>query len=444
MRDAHASMGTSFPCVPQCEGDLGQRLEHAVGRCFAEGVSRVVVIGTDCPGLDEHGLTAAFRALDRTDVVVGPVSDGGYYLIGLRTWAPTVFRNIAWGSSRVLGQTLERLGAGRLSVHVLPTLSDIDDAEDLKTWLRRPRQTARQGVSGTVSVIIPTINEEKLLPSAIASAAIAEEVEIIVADGGSNDRTVTVADELGVKVVHAPPGRARQMNAGAAIASGDLLLFLHGDTLLPSGYDEEMRRVLSVPGVLAGAFRLRICGDRSVYRLIERAVNLRSRWLSQPYGDQGVFMKSRTFHDAGGFPLLPVMEDFALVRRLRRHGRIGLSQLAVDTSGRRWAAQGPVRTTLRNQVAIAGFMLGLKPDRVARILRREGNPVGLCRAPSTDGHDHTRLGPPILSVDREFDRSTDGAGSGPRARLDADSCPESMNRVPRPHDGEVHALRARS
>ena len=224
--------------------------------------------------------------------------------------------------------------------------------------------------SALLSVIVPTLNEEVLLPRTLASAARAD-AEVIVVDGGSTDRTVPIADRMGARVIESPPGRARQMNAGAAEAAGELLLFLHADTLLPAGYQADVRRVLDDPAVAGGAFRLRIAGSRSAFRVIERAVNLRSRCLSLPYGDQAIFMRRDSLIAAGGFPSIPVLEDFVLVRRLRRRGEIRLARSAVLTSARRWDHHGPWRTTARNQLAIAAFLLGVSPHRIARLLGRE-------------------------------------------------------------------------
>jgi len=143
-------------------------------------------------------------------------------------------------------------------------------------------------------------------------------------------------------------------------------LFLHADTRLPEGFDAHVRRALGQPRVVAGAFRLRIDGPQRTLRLIECGVNLRSRCLQMPYGDQALFLKAETFRTVGGFPELPIMEDFELVRRLRRHGRIAIADAAVTTSARRWNAFGALRTTWTNQMVIIGYYLGVSPGRLAR------------------------------------------------------------------------------
>lgn len=220
--------------------------------------------------------------------------------------------------------------------------------------------------STKLSVILPTVNEARYLPQALASTKNVPGVEVIVADGGSTDATVDIAEEAGCRVLQFLPGRAGQLNAGAEAAGGDILLFLHADSRLPEGFAEAVCEALDRPHVAAGAFRLRIDGPGRALRWIERGVQLRSRVLQMPYGDQALFMKADTFHAAGGFPDVPIMDDFALVRRLRHLGRIVVLRQPVITSARRWHTLGPWRTMWINQKVIAGYYLGVPADRLAR------------------------------------------------------------------------------
>ncbi len=198
-----------------------------------------------------------------------------------------------------------------------------------------------------------------------------ENLEIIVADGGSTDGTVGLATEQQVRVLAVEGGRAHQMNRGAATARGEILLFLHADTLLPPEFDRHIRRTLSQPGVVAGAFALAIDAPDWGLRWVEWGVQLRSRWLQLPYGDQGLFMGVEVFRQLGGFPPIPIMEDFELVRRLRRQGRVAIAPAQVLTSGRRWQTLGILRTTLVNQVMILAYGLGVNPHRLAEWYRRQ-------------------------------------------------------------------------
>ena len=212
-----------------------------------------------------------------------------------------------------------------------------------------------------ISIIIPVLNEALAISTVIERLGDASDIEIIVLDGGSEDETVNIAKSFSIKVICTTPGRASQMNAGAAMATGDILLFLHGDTILPTNFDTLIREILQDSQVIAGAFELRIDSQRRGVRLIERMVNLRSHFLSMPYGDQGIFLKTAVFHDIGGFPNLPIMEDFELIRCLRKEGKIAIIPAPVITSGRRWEKLGVVKTTLINQLIVAGYFLGIPP-----------------------------------------------------------------------------------
>jgi rSAM/selenodomain-associated transferase 2 len=221
-----------------------------------------------------------------------------------------------------------------------------------------------------ISIIIPVLNEANTINGVLARILGASNLEVIVADGGSQDETVALAQSVGVKVIAATGGRASQMNAGAAVATGSILLFLHADTHLPPAFDTFVRQVLLDTGTIAGAFELRIDAELWGIRLIEKMVNLRSRFLSLPYGDQAIFLKASIFKEIGGFPNLPIMEDFELMRRLKRYGKIAIAPALVLTSGRRWQKLGVVRTTLINQLIIISYFLGVPPAKLAQWYRQ--------------------------------------------------------------------------
>jgi len=217
-----------------------------------------------------------------------------------------------------------------------------------------------------LSVVIPARNEAALIGGTLERVCGVEGVQVIVVDGQSDDTTVQVAESYGVTVLTCAPGRARQMNFGAAYAQGEVVLFLHADTLVPTRFDQLLRRTLGQPGIVGGAFVLQIDGAKPSLRVVEAAVNLRSRILQMPYGDQGIFLKADVFRRLGGYRDLPVLEDYELIRRLRRAGRVGLVPQAVRTSARRWAKKGVWRTTVAHQMMIAAYHLGVSPERLAR------------------------------------------------------------------------------
>jgi rSAM/selenodomain-associated transferase 2 len=249
---------------------------------------------------------------------------------------------------------------------LLETLDDVDRPEDLHLWEEATKRIPGPHPLKRISIIIPTLNEASNLSATLASTRSAADVEVIVVDGGSTDATVEVARPWGTEVLLSPPGRARQMNTGAARAMGEILLFLHGDTRLPRGFDRYVREILERPDAAAGAFRLHVDGRLPGLRIMERLVDVRSRRLQLPYGDQAIFLTADLFWDMGGFPEMPIMEDLELIRRLRRRGRIVIAPLPVLTSVRRWENLGMVRTTLINYAIPLAYYLGVSPSRLAR------------------------------------------------------------------------------
>ena len=223
-----------------------------------------------------------------------------------------------------------------------------------------------------LSVIIPTLNEADHIDRVLQDVSQGEAVEVIVADGGSIDSTVAQASAHGARITKGPPGRARQMNQGAAMARGAIFFFLHADSRLPAVFDRVIRRELADATVAAGAFSLGIDADAKKVRIVEYWANLRSRYLGLPYGDQGMFLRAARFQQCGGFPKLPIMEDFAMMRHLKKTGRIVTAPERIYTSSRRWRRMGVLRTTLINQAIIIGYLLGVPADQLSRWYRRSG------------------------------------------------------------------------
>ena len=221
-----------------------------------------------------------------------------------------------------------------------------------------------------ISIIIPTLNEAESITATMKSAQACTGVEIIVADGRSSDGTGEVAKGLGARLLTITGGRAKQVNAGAMAASSDVLLFLHGDTRLPGGFDKQVLNLLTMPGTVAGAFALGIDGPEIGLRIVEKLANFRSRVFRMPYGDQAIFLRANLFHSIGGFPEIPIMEDFVFMQRLKKEGRVVIAPIAVTTASRRWKKLGILKTTLINQAVLLAYFLGSDHDRLARWYRR--------------------------------------------------------------------------
>jgi rSAM/selenodomain-associated transferase 2 len=229
----------------------------------------------------------------------------------------------------------------------------------------------------SISVVIPTLNEEEAIAQAIRSCREAGPCEVVVADGGSRDRTVEIARGVADTVISASQGRAAQMNAGAAVARGEILLFLHADTLLPRGSVTSVLDALRDPAVIGGAFRVRLAPSSSAGRYVRATLAITGRMIgaragvSRAFtGDQAIFVRAGSFRAVGGYPEIPLMEDVELSRRMRRAGKTVLLPLRVETSGRRWEAWGPFRTVLFMWRLRIGHLLGRTPSQSAEAYRR--------------------------------------------------------------------------
>jgi uncharacterized protein len=221
----------------------------------------------------------------------------------------------------------------------------------------------------TISVIIPVLNEGSQIAVLIENLYVLggrEHTEIIVVDGDPQGGTLdSIVDPRTVRLT-APAGRALQMNTGAAAASGDILLFLHADTLLPLNGFELIRRAVA-EGFMAGAFELAISSRRPVLKLIAWVTSLRSRLTRVPFGDQAIFLRKAYFTLLGGYAPIPLMEDVELMRRIKRRGDIvHILPARVHTSARRWEREGVLRCTLRNWSLRLLYRMGASPVQLVR------------------------------------------------------------------------------
>ena len=220
-----------------------------------------------------------------------------------------------------------------------------------------------------VTVIIPTLNEEDWIAGAVTSAFAAGAAEVIVADGGSTDRTARLATSAGARMLLSEPMRARQLNLGADAASHETLVFLHADSRLPAGAAAEVEDAL-MNGADFGGFRIAFAEPSRRLRLAAAMINLRTSVTRCPWGDQAQFIRRETFLKAGGFLEMPLMEDYELAMRMKRRGRSVLLPMTVTTSGRRFLRKGLLRTAAHNWRTIIRYRLGADVDALARSYRR--------------------------------------------------------------------------
>jgi rSAM/selenodomain-associated transferase 2 len=221
-----------------------------------------------------------------------------------------------------------------------------------------------------LSVIIPALNEERTLRACMDSVKKLDPLEIIVVDGGSSDRTAKIAEEAGVVIIQSPRGRGIQMNKGASLAKGKILLFLHADTRMP-----EVKKSLASSlfnDYVGGFFKLKFNDDSISTRLVEAFANMRARLLSLPYGDQALFIKRAIFEKMGGFREYPFLEDIDMAIRVRKFGRLQYLPFHVIASSRRLKKGfpfSPILISLRNVFIALLFLFGMSPFRLIKLYK---------------------------------------------------------------------------
>lgn len=218
-----------------------------------------------------------------------------------------------------------------------------------------------------LSIIIPVLNEEDTIGSSLQRLQTlrGKDAEIILVDGGSTDKTVASARDLADKVIDAPLGRARQMNAGAREAKGSILLFLHADTVLPDGAIKEICAAIARSRRVWGRFDVRFGSPLRILSVVSFMMNLRSRCTGIATGDQAIFVERDAFDRVGGYPAIALMEDIALTSALKRTTPPICLRSKVTTSGRRWEKNGPIRTILLMWRLRLAFYFGADPRHLA-------------------------------------------------------------------------------
>jgi rSAM/selenodomain-associated transferase 2/rSAM/selenodomain-associated transferase 1 len=363
--------------IEQRGDDLGARLLAATAHIHARHDGPLIVVGVDTRLTPEHAHEALERLRTGSDVAFGPALDGGYYLVALARPAPQIFaiEPEAWGGPEVLERSLAAAAAAGLTATVLDARErDLDTPADAQALAEAgdPElgELLRAALSRPlVSVVVPTLNEAAALPALLDHLDNLDgRLEVIVADGGSSDGTARHAEghPSAPHVITAAGGRAGQLNAGAAKASGDPIVFLHADSRLPP----DAYRSLTTTQAKGGNFAIRFDGEDLFSRVLGGWYRAQRR-LGVYYGDSAIWLRRAALQQLGGFRPLPIMDDYDLSRRLEKSTfRTACLPGPVVTSARRWRALGVPRTVLSWVVIRWLFLAGVPPERLARLYRR--------------------------------------------------------------------------
>lgn len=371
--------GRKAAYAEQTGADLGEKMANAMQSAFDMGYEKAVLIGTDIPELSSNTVKDAFAGLEGADVVIGPTEDGGYYLIGMKSLHKCAFNVERYGGSTVLADTVASIEHAGLSAALCDTYHDIDDKDDLAGLKYRcragkagiPAHTAEYlAALSRISVIIPVYNEESTIRGMLAQLEpVRGKAEIQFVDGGSTDHTLELIGER-FPVLTGAKGRAAQMNLGAESSSGDILFFLHADSVLPEGFLDEIRRCMK--DHLYGCFGVRF-DSRNFFMLTNRMISNHRAWRrGLPFGDQGIFIDRELFMKTGMFPLLPIMEDYEFGRRLSAEGiRPGKTRHRILTSGRRYGkgTLSILRTEYKMWALRRKYRSGADINEIARMYR---------------------------------------------------------------------------
>ncbi len=370
-----------FDFIPQREGDLGIKLKAALEYAYVKLLEKnqtvkrkkIVIIGADCPSIRKELLEEAFQKLEEFACVIGKSEDGGYYLLGSaienKEELPkhlNIYDEITWGTETVYQESVRQIKNNNLSYTDLAILNDVDYKEDIP--LR-------------ISVVIPVYNEEKNIAEFFENLPTAFNIEYILVDGESTDETFEISKKYADIVLKSEKGRSNQMDFGAKHANGDIILFLHIDSILPPSFDSSIRNILADKALSLGYFDFafkeeadKLKKKRFLSFLLCFCANFRSKHFKRPYGDQGLFVRRKDYFQ-WNLPTVPILEDVFLVKKALNKGKIKSAEKSLKTSNRRWIKYGFFKVSFINQSVLLAAKLGMDLEKIKDCYWQGKNPL---------------------------------------------------------------------
>lgn len=347
--------GGPWTFYPQEGEHLGVRMENAFETAFSMGAGKAVLIGSDIVDIRADDLVDSFKKTQGQTAVLGPARDGGFYLIGLARSCGAPFRFSEWGTADVFSRAEGALANSGMRVATVARRSDLDRPEDI------PLTDSDPLLGKSLSVIIPTLHQpEKLSPLIeFLQNRLWPGDEIVVTRGMRSGEIGVISRQDGFVAGNCPTGRGIQQNFGAMLARGDILFFLHDDTIPPADFPYLIRKACCRPDMALGFFRLAFCPTSPALNLIARWANVRSRIFKLPYGDQGLFCRKDVFEKAGGFHHRFLFEDVDLVRHCRKLGSQAILPHPVYSSPERYLRKGTLAASFQNHFLTILHLFGV-------------------------------------------------------------------------------------
>jgi rSAM/selenodomain-associated transferase 2/rSAM/selenodomain-associated transferase 1 len=354
--------------VSQADGHLGDKMGAAFDHVFQKGYGQAVLIGSDIADLLGIDIEEAFEALDEHQAVVGPAQDGGFYLIGLKAPCAKVFNFPSWSNPSVYERTIHCLQDSGLRFKAISKRRDIDQEEDMVHVKDQPI------FHDQISIIIPLLGRMARLAPLIewleAQLWPGDEI-IIVKDRPAchtyetpGSGTVTITSHT--RLIFATRGRGSQLNCGSRVAQGNLLWFLHADTVPPPNFGYHIRKLSLAPECALGCFKISLGKRHVLLRLISIWANFRTKYFKLPYGDQGLFCSRHILEKVGGFRKKFLMEDVDLVKACKKMGKLLIIQQELYSSPERYLRKGILRASCQNQLLMLLYFLGVSDRRLYR------------------------------------------------------------------------------